>query len=226
VPNLRISVLALAAALLYAACGGSAPSSGVTSSTGPNATATAVPAVSGASPDEPAATDEPSPTEEPAATDEPSPTDEPAATDAPSAPPGGAEACSGSDKNREFFANIAGSVDWPVLCGVLPKGWFVADGRYRLANGGWLRIGYKGPGGATLWIHEGASCVTNGGCDPSGTDLGGARLGPLEGTLYETADGYAILVAPGENPSWYLTTSGLDQATTEELAAKVAQVGG
>jgi hypothetical protein len=117
-------------------------------------------------------------------------------------------------------------VDWPVLCGVLPRAWFVDDGKYRLANGGWMRIGYKGPGGATLWLHQGAACATNGGCDPSGDELGAAALGPLGGTLFETGDGFAILVAPGENPSWYLATTGLDQATTVQLAARLAEVGG
>jgi hypothetical protein len=237
VPNLRISTFALAVTLLSAACAASAPSSGVTSSAGPGATPTANPAVSGASPSDASPTFAPSPTDTPTTTDEPSPTDQPTATDEPSptrsqasATPspetGAAVSCSGSDQNRQFYADIAGNVDWPVLCAVLPKGWFVGEGRYRLANGGWLRIGYKGPGGATLWLHQGASCVTNGGCEPSGTDLGSAQLGPLEGTLYEMDDGFAILVAPGENPSWYLTTSGLDQATTEALAAKVVQVGG
>ena len=59
----------------------------------------------------------------------------------------------------------------------------------------------------------------------SGTDLGAVPLGPLDGTLYETGDGFAIIAAPGDNPSWLMATKGLDQATTEDLAAALAEVG-
>ncbi len=75
-------------------------------------------------------------------------------------------------------------------------------------------------------LSEGAWCATEDGCVPAGSTLGGAPLGPLAGTLYQTADGFAIHVAPGENPSWLMTTTGLDQATTLGLAAKLAEVGG
>ena len=249
VPRLRLAVLALAAMLIAGACGGTAPSSGAVASVGastPAPAATDAPASTGdpSATDDPAATDEPTPTDDPAATDDPAPTDDPAATDdpaptddpaatdepeptdSPSTEPSTADACSGSDANREFFDSIARAVDWPVLCGVLPRGWFVDEGKYRLGSGGWLRIGYKGPGGASLWLYQGAACTVNGGCSPTGTNLGVTALGPLEGTLFETSDGFAILAAPGENPSWYLTTSGLDQATTVRLAGALAEVGG
>lgn len=231
--RLRLALVASLVAIL-AACGGSAPSSGVTASQGASGAATAAPGAT----DEPAASDAPGTSEDPTATDEPTATDGPAATDGPSPsggpgasespsvePGAGAEACSGSTSNREFFVGIAKVVEWPVLCGVLPKGWFVAQGSYRLANGGKLLISYKGPGGASIALSEGAWCTSADGCVPAGTELGATALGPLTGTLYQAADGFAILAAAGENPSWLMTTHGLDQATATSLAAALARVG-
>ncbi len=240
VPHIRAAVLGLALTLLLAACGAAAPSSAATSGTDTTPGVTAAPGES-ASPLEtatpggseaPTATETPAPTDSPVATDEPTPTEVPSGpveTVVPDPTPGTADACSGSDKNREFFDVVARSVKWPVLCGVLPKGWFVKTGHYWTAGGGRMYVEYDGPGTSRLGLYEGGYCATEGGCDVSGPDasaLGGAPLGPLAGTLYQTADGYAIVVASGENPSWFMTTIGLDQATTLALAAKVAEVGG
>jgi hypothetical protein len=213
---------------LLAACGGSAPSSGAAAS------AEASPPASGApvATMDPAGSDDPGTSADPGATDEPEPSDGPAesddpdATGSPSAEAGaGAAACSGSASNRTFFEDAARAVDWTVLCGVLPKGWFVAQGSYRLANGGRLEISYKGPGGASLRPSEGAYCLTDAsGCIPSGADLGEAALGPFDGTLYETADGYAIVVDAGENPGWSMTTTGVTLETTVKLGAELATV--
>jgi hypothetical protein len=235
-PSLRAAILGLALTMLLAACGTAAPSSGAT--TGPDATPGTTSLDGSASPpgtaspagsETPAATDGGTPTGEPATTDEPTPTEVPSGpieTVVPQPTPGTADACSGTADNRTFFEGFAQAVDWTVLCGVLPKGWFVSQGSYRLANGGKLLMSYKGPGGSTLSLSEGAWCTTDDGCVPSGSTLGGAPMGPLAGTLYQTADGFAIHVAPGQNPSWLLTTTGLDQATTLGLAAKLAEVGG
>ena len=138
--------------------------------------------------------------------------------------PGAAATCTGSDDNRTFFEGIAGKADWPVLCGVLPSGWFVSQGSYRLASGGKLLVSYKGPGGATIALSQGAFCASADGCVPDGSTVGAAALGPLDGTLYQTADGFAIIAAPGENPSWLMTTKGLDQASTVAFAASLAEV--
>jgi hypothetical protein len=108
---------------------------------------------------------------------------------------------------------------------VLPRGWFVSQGAYRLANGGKLAVSYRGPGGASLALSEGAFCQAADGCVPHGTALGAASLGSLDGTLYQTSDGFAVIAAPGENPSWLLTTKGLDRSTTTTLAAALAEVG-
>jgi hypothetical protein len=107
----------------------------------------------------------------------------------------------------------------------LPKGWYVSAGSYRMANGGRLVIGYKGPAGATIELSEGAFCADATGCLPSGTDGGEAPLGPMTGTLVRlAAGGSAVVVDRGLNPSWQLVTHGLDEATSLAFAAAVAAV--
>ena len=229
---LRVALLALIVALATS-CGGSAPSSPAASAPESATTPTDAPGDSaepttGETTAEPVPSDEPAETDEPAPTEERAATEEPAASDAPSgepSEPGAADTCTGSDDNREFFEGIARAADWPVLCGVLPAGWFVSQGSYRLANGGKLLISYKGPGGATIALSQGAFCSSADGCVPSGTEVGAAALGPLDATLYQTADGFAIIAAPGENPSWLMTTKGLDQPTAVAFAAALAEVG-
>ncbi len=116
-------------------------------------------------------------------------------------------------------------MDWTVLCASLPKGWYVSAGSYRLANGGKLVIGYKGPGGATLALSEGAFCTDDSGCVPAGTDGEDVPLGPLAGTLVRLdAGGFAIVVDRGSNPSWLLQSHGLDEATTLALGAALVEV--
>lgn len=242
-PLLRVALLALIVAFA-AACGGSASSPRVSAAPQSAATptgasgesaepttgdATAEPVPS----DEPVATEEPAPTDAPGMTDEPATTGEPGTSEEPVASaasgepvvPGAAAMCTGSDDNRTFFEGIASRADWPVLCGVLPSGWFVSQGSYRLASGGKLLVSYKGPGGATIALSQGAFCSSAGGCVPDGSAVGAAALGPLDGTLYQTADGFAIIAAPGENPSWLMTTRGLDQASAVAYAAALAEVG-
>ena len=113
-----------------------------------------------------------------------------------------------------------------MYCAVLPKGWILTGGSYRLANGGKLLVSYRGPGGATLTLSEGSFCTDGSGCVPSGTDTGSAAFGALSGTLVTTdAGGYAIVAARGSTPSWLMVTTGLDQATTVTLGAALARVG-
>jgi hypothetical protein len=107
---------------------------------------------------------------------------------------------------------------------VLPKGWHVDSGKYRLANGGFLVISYKGPNGAGLSLCEG-SFASESGCSISGSDSGNAAFGSMAGTLVTTdAGGFAITAARGQQPSWLMITSGLDQATTVALGAALAPV--
>jgi hypothetical protein len=219
----------VAVALLVAACGGSTPTggSGVTTSSPAATGISSAPPTTGSS--GASASSEPV-ASQPAATaapgDTPAPSDASVPSDSPSpAAAVGADACSGSDANRAFYANLAQSVGWTVYCAVLPKGWYVSAGSYRLANGGKLLISYKGPDGATLSLSEGSFCTDGTGCVPAGTDSGAARFGSLPATLVAVdGGGYAIVAARGQTPSWLMVTTGLDQATTMAYGEALAEV--
>jgi hypothetical protein len=143
-----------------------------------------------------------------------------------SAGTGPAAACSGTDKNREFFQTAAAAVNWTVYCAVLPAGWFVDSGTYRGSGGGWLQIAYKGPGGARLELREGAFCSAADGCVPPGSDAGGAAFGDRTGTLVKLdSGGWAVVVDRGKPVSWLAVGTGLDQATFQQLAGALAIVG-
>lgn len=204
---------------------------GTTDSTPPPVSPSAGPVDS---PD-PTTSDDPAPTAAPTtpepATPEPAtatPTTDPSPTDEPSASgdPQPAAACAGSEDNREFFASIAEVVTWPVYCPVLPSGWFVDSGQYRLAGGGWLEIAYRGPGGARLELREGTAC-SEATCLPAGDDLGSAAFGDLEGRLVRLdASRFAIAVGPLDGTTWVATGSGLGQDAFVAIAAALARVGG
>jgi hypothetical protein len=156
---------------------------------------------------------------EPAAT---SPSDSP---DASPANPGSASACSGSDENRDFFASMAAAVDWTVYCPVLPDGWFVDDGQYRLAGGGWMRIGYDGPGDARILLQQGAFCAESDGCVPAGPDVAESAFGDRTGLLVAGDDGgWSIVVDRGAARSWLLTVNGLDEAGARTIASNLHAV--
>jgi hypothetical protein len=223
--------------LLAAACGSNAPSSGTASTPGRSGSvsnsASASTAVSGAPsgsqapvPSSPSDTSGPNadatPTADPSAE---IPTDS-ASAQSPSASIA-ATPCQPEGNNQSFWPGIATSVSWDVYCAVLPKGWVLSSGSYRLANGGKLLVSYKGPGGASLTLSEGSFCSDGSGCVPSGSDAGAAAFGAMGGTLVTTdAGGYAIVVARGDTPSWLMVTSGLDQTTAVSLGAALARVGG
>lgn len=173
----------------------------------------------------------PDPATPPPATLGPSaqPTGDPGASATPDATPaaGAADACAGNDQNREFYLQVASTVAWPVYCPVLPAGWFVQQGSYRLANGGKLEITYAGPGGARLALSEGAFCPDTSGCVPSGSDAGSAPFGDKAGTLVSLNDGgWAIVVDRGAPLSWLLVTSGVDEASVRAIGAALALVEG
>jgi hypothetical protein len=206
-------------ALLVTACGGSVttPTEGATATLDPSPTA--APPQSGA----PTASADPTvaPTDAPTS----APTEQ-AATDAPSSEPDpAAAACSGTDANRDFFAQVADAVEWPVYCPVLPNGWFVEGGEYRLADGGWLDITYEGPDGGSIRLRQGVPCAD--GCVPSGTDLGEAAYGDLSGTLLDLGGGgYAVVVDRGGNPTWLLVGADLADDDVRRIAGELTLVEG
>lgn len=152
-----------------------------------------------------------------------SPTPTETATDEPSPSPSGEGAvadCTGTDDNRTFYAAAATNLDWPVYCPALPARWFVSTGSYSGGSGGRLVIGYNGPGGATLSLHQGAFCENGDGCVGPGSDVGAAAFGDQTGTLVSLDDGgFAIVVDRGANPSWLAIGTGLDEATFRGFAA-------
>lgn len=148
-------------------------------------------------------------------------------TRSPAPDPGGTQACSGSDANRDFYASMAAAVDWIVYCPVLPDGWFVKDGQYRLAAGGWLEITYDGPGDDGITLRQGAFCAEADGCVPAGREVGTSAFGDRIGALIAGDDGtWAVVVDRGANPSWLLEVSGLDEATARSVAEQLLTVGG
>jgi hypothetical protein len=214
----RLIVVALG--LLVAACGGPAERASLDPSASTPASAAASTGTASGSPSvEPTvAPSAVQPTEAPTDTAEPSASGDPGS--------GSAAACSGSDENREFFAAVAGSVDWPVYCPALPDGWFVASGEYRLAGGGWLEIAFRGPGDARIDLREGAICSGDD-CVPTGADLGEAAFGGLTGSLLDIGDGrLAVVVGPDASLAWTLVGSGLAEGDVRTIAADLALVEG
>lgn len=217
--------LAVALALLVAACGG-------TGSPAPALTPTPATASPGG---EPAPTDEPTggPTDAPSgeATEPPTgqptgePCVEPTETPAPSGTPGGAAACSGNDGNRDFFAAVAQAVTWDVYCAVLPAGWFVDAGEFRLAGGWKMEIAYKGPGGLRIEMREGNYCAGDDGCIPTGPDAGTAAFGDRPARLVDAGGGAWLVVAEGASVNWEARGTGMDGAALAGLTAAFARVG-
>lgn len=215
-------------ALTIAACGG-APTVTTTPAAPtdpPNAPTSAAP---------PAPTDAAPPTvtpiEDPEATDVP-PTDAPTVAPADPAPtdpadtPADVAACTGTPENRDFYAAVADAVAWTVYCPVLPAGWFVDSGQYRLAGGGWMEIAYRGPSGARVELREGSFCDADD-CVPEGTDLGPADFGDRSGSLLDLGAGrYAIVVDPGARPSWVMVASGQSEGAVRSIGSAMVALGG
>jgi hypothetical protein len=169
---------------------------------------------------------EPSVSAEPTAPDS-TPATSPGSSADPSAGTGDAAACTGSDENRDFFASMAAAVAWTVYCPVLSDGWFVEDGHYRLASGGWMEISYDGPGDAGIVLRQGSFCEGSDSCVPAGSEIGDAAFGDRSGRLVAVADGsWAVVVDRGAVPSWLLVVQGLDEASARTIAAELRAVTG
>jgi hypothetical protein len=176
------------------------------------------------------ATTEPSlevePTAPPAATPIPPPSDEPSDAPSGSAAPGAADACTGSQENRDFFVEAANALSWTVYCAALPSGWFLKSGGFRQAGGGRLEIAYGGPGGAAFELREGAFCDAADGCVPLGTEAGDVPFGDVSGTLVATDDGgWAIVVDRGAPLSWLAIGTGIAEDDFRSFTAGVIVVG-
>ncbi len=241
IPTALVAAMAVTLLVAVVACGSSPADV-------PAGTAKASAAGAAAASPEPAASAEPGATDGPAATDQPSgdtaapgSSAEPAATDeqaGPAVTPGpagtpepspGAEACTGSAENRDFFAAAAEAFSWDVYCPVLPEGWFVDTGSYRLADGGRLEVTYRGPGGEGIEVRQGAWCTSDAGsCAPRDHEIGPAAFGDRQGLLValggSESDGYAVYVDPGAAPSWSIAGSGMDEAAFTAIAAALHRV--
>jgi hypothetical protein len=222
--TVRLSLFLAAGSLLLAGCGlgtaSSVPSDGSTPTPAPGSNASPSPSSgpSAASPS-PAPTDStgPTPTDATLPSDGPTPSDSAAPSPEASSP---AAVCSGAKDTPDFYESFAGSVNFPVYCAVLPAGWSLVSGTYRLANGGHITISFRRKAdSATFQLDEGSFCADTSGCVPSGTASGSGSFGDLSGGLVQTSSGFALVVAKGEKPSWLATTNGLDQATFLALTA-------
>jgi hypothetical protein len=216
-------VLAALLAVFVAACGQATSTEQPTASAQPPSDA--VPTDSAATqPSIEPPTDSPSASAEASA---PGPTETtPAGSSAdPIGGTGSAGSCSGSDENRDFFASMAAAVEWTVYCPVLPDGWFVRDGHYRLANGGWMEIVYDGPDDALFTLRQGALGDAAGGCFPPGPQVADAAFGDQTGVIVDVSTGgWAVVVDRGEPICWVILANGLDEANTRTIAADLQAV--
>ena len=203
------------------ACGSAAGTVSPSGSTG--ATRTAGAAATGTASG--SATVTPGPSVKPTGTPTEAPSTAAGATPTPGAV--AASDCTGTAANRTFYGSTAAAVHWTVYCPVLPSGWYVDGGLYRLAGGGRLVITYRGPAGARFTLDEGAWCTDAAGCLPSGTDAGQTAFGDRQGTLIVMDGGsFAIAVDAGHSISWQLAGDGLDEATVRAFGAALIAVGG
>ena len=223
----RLVSLVLLAALIAAACTTDA------TTPGPSASPSAAPSGASASPStsaEPSAdaslTPSASPSVEPAPTPTTLATAEPSPLASGEATPGPAAACSGSADNRTFYASFAAGVPWDVYCAVLPAGWYLAAGTYRLAGIGRLEAAYHGPGGMRLSLLEGAFCTdTPEACAPSDSVIGPATLGDRDGQLVNLASDLVLYVDPGLQPAWQVTGTGMTEEAFRAICAAFVKVG-
>ncbi len=214
----------LLVAFVLAACGSSTPSSDRPSD-GSSGTPTMNPPAS----DVPTAAVTPEPGT-PGASGTPSVAPSGSPTEGASPDPSAvADGCSGTEANRAFFAQAATAMDWSVYCAVLPDGWFLEAGSYRLADGGQLEVSYRGPDDAHVAVVEGNVCADVAGdverCAPRDAVLGQASLGDRVGDLGRLSNGLVLDVDRGATPSWRVTGLGLDQDAFAALCAGFVRVG-
>ena len=223
IPGRLVSAMVLFT-LVAAACGGA---TGTASPSKPSAGGSTEPIVLVT--DDPSASDVASHdagTSDPVATVAPTDTAAASTEPAPSVALEPATDCTGTAGNRTFYSSVAAAVAWTVYCPVLPSGWFVETGQYRLADGGRLTVTYRGPDGARFTLSEGAWCAQPS-CLETAADLGTASFGDREGSIAAlSAGGYAITVDGGSPISWALVGDGLDEGSVRMFGAALIAVGG
>jgi len=240
--TVRLPVLIAGAVLLAVACSSGAPTIGPASglfsaspSTAPTGLSSSAPSVvPSAAPSQgpqPSSAPSSAPSTGPSQPAGPSPSDfgpspTPSASAGPEpSPSSAASVCSGAKDTPDFYQSFATSVNFPVYCAVLPAGWSLVAGTYRLANGGRIQIQFRRRSdNATFELDEGSFCADSSGCVPSGSSAGSGSFGDLTGDLVQTSNGYALVVAKGEKPSWLATGSGLDRATFGALTAALVAI--
>lgn len=204
-------------ALAVVGCGSTVtPTIGPASNVPTSPPATEAPTIGPASPGAPTATP----------VTEPTPT--PTGDGASPSPSDAASQCSGNADNRAFFAQAAIAMSWSVYCAVLPPGWHLDTGNYRLANGGHLDVIYVGPAGAQLAIAEGNVCDGLGTdvdvCAPRDSVIGPAAFGDMTGELGRLSNALVLDVERGANPSWRATGLGIADDQFVALCAALYHV--
>ncbi|MBF6604744.1 MAG: hypothetical protein IVW53_04090 [Chloroflexi bacterium] len=219
----RVRSLPILAAvvLVAAACGSvTAPPS---VSTNPSATPAGVASASPALPGDTASPGPGSGSAGPSGSGSPPPTA--SGSPVPSGADSAAAACSGSAATKDFFVAIAQAVQWPVYCAVMPTGWSIVSGSYRLANGGQMNVEYRNQSGWTFELKEGHWCTDGASaCSPHDLFVGPSAFGDRQGELGSLGGGFVLYVDAGSNPSWTARGTGLDQATFSALCAALALV--
>ena len=141
-------------------------------------------------------------------------------TAAPS--PGDVSACTGTDENREFLAIAAENIPFVVYCAALPEDWGLTRGTYSGRGAGFIELGYRGPGGATILLREGDPCEGEDDCPP-GEAIGEAAFGDLEGELRAVGEEFAIVVE-GDDVVYLLELTGVDEATARDLGEAMLRI--
>jgi len=224
---LGFAVLVALAAVVAACGGGPGPSSPASETpaggSAPPSVAPASAAVESIPAGTPAASED-LPTQPP---DSEAPPESAAPSDSPGTAGGSAAACTGTDNNRDFYADAANALAFDVYCPVLPRGWFVDKGEYHLSSGGILQISYRGPDGATIELVERGPCQPGDDCLPSGTSEGPVLFGDRPAALVALGDGGWMVVAEAATDgNWWITGNGLDEAALTKIASDLARVGG
>jgi hypothetical protein len=223
-PSLTLFAGALVVAFAGAACSGSAqptPTAVVTPTLTAGETVVPTPVLTA----EPTATVTAAPSASPSmsASAAPSPSPSHTASARPTSPP---SVCTGWSGNQAFFPAAARKMGFPVYCVRMGKGWSLSSADYEMPQTGrWLKLTYRGPGGATVSLFQGAFCLTSpAACSPNKTILATGSFASLSGDLDLTVSGFAIYVNPGTKTAYQITCTGLSQLAFQNIAANLGVV--